>query len=192
MTKLAVNQQAPDLKLSDVDGQTVPLTESGKITLLAFFRDAACPFCNLRIYQMTQNYEQLNRLGLRMVAVFPGNKQEIKQYVVRNGRPFPVIAQVEGDAHEMYAVGHSLWGKIRAILFRWPTLIKANRLLGMPHRMNTNNRMPADFLIDDEGKVLRAYYGKDIGDRMPFAMIEEVLAKNVIRRAYEGKPLPQA
>lgn len=187
MNQLTMHQQAPDLKLSDVDGNPVPLVEPGKITLLAFFRDAACPFCNLRIYQMTQNYEQLSRLGLRMVAVFPDNEQEIKQYVVRNGRPFPVIARMEGDAHEMYSVGHSRWGTIRALFLRLPTLIKANRLLGKPHRSSKSNRLPADFLINDEGSILRAYYGKDIGDRIPFETIEDVLAKNVIRRAYEGK-----
>lgn len=41
--------------------------------------------------------------------------------------------------------------------------------------LNTNNILPADFLIDENGYIVEAYYGQDIGDHIPFERIENFL-----------------
>ena len=33
--------------------------------------------------------------------------------------------------------------------------------------------LPADFLIDEEGKIVNTYYAKDIGDHIPFETIDQ-------------------
>ena len=43
--------------------------------------------------------------------------------------------------------------------------------------------MPADFLIDEEGNIVEAYYGADAGDRIPFDRVELFLARGMIARA---------
>lgn len=43
----------------------------------------------------------------------------------------------------------------------------------MPHRMDGGlTVMPADFLIDENGVIQTAYYGKDAGDHLPFSRIK--------------------
>jgi hypothetical protein len=43
--------------------------------------------------------------------------------------------------------------------------------------------MPADFLIDEHGYIVEAYYGGDAGDRIPFERVELFLAKGLLKRA---------
>lgn len=33
------------------------------------------------------------------------------------------------------------------------------------------NRLPGDFIIDEQGKILEGYYGKDIGDHLTIEKI---------------------
>jgi hypothetical protein len=42
--------------------------------------------------------------------------------------------------------------------------------------------MPADFLIDEEGRIVEAYYGSDAGDRIPMERIELFLARGLLER----------
>jgi hypothetical protein len=42
--------------------------------------------------------------------------------------------------------------------------------------------MPADFVIDGDGRILDAYYGSDAGDRIPLERIERLLPRERIRR----------
>jgi peroxiredoxin Q/BCP len=48
------------------------------------------------------------------------------------------------------------------------------RLLGLAS-LNTNNLMPADFLIDQRGRIVEAYYGRDADDRIPLEQVERLL-----------------
>jgi hypothetical protein len=43
--------------------------------------------------------------------------------------------------------------------------------------------MPADFLIDEHGNIVEAYYGGDAGDHLAFERIELFLARGLIARA---------
>jgi hypothetical protein len=55
------------------------------------------------------------------------------------------------------------------------------RLVGLAG-LNTSNLMPADFVIDGDGRILDAYYGSDAGDRIPLERIERLLPRERIRR----------
>ena len=37
------------------------------------------------------------------------------------------------------------------------------------------HRVPADFIIGIDGKILRAFYGKDIGDHLPLEEIKRIV-----------------
>jgi peroxiredoxin Q/BCP len=63
-----------------------------------------------------------------------------------------------------------------------PTLLKGMRLVGLAG-LNTGNLMPADFLIDQHGRIIEAYYGRDAGDRIPLEHVERMLSDARLRRA---------
>ncbi len=172
--KLFAPSSAPALHLTDIEGNPVEIGGAGRLTLLAFFRDAACPFCNFRIYELTEHHKALAANGLDVVAVFQATPEEVHRFVARKPRPFRVVADPTGASHDQYGIGHSFWRKLKAVLTRIPTLIKGLRIVGLAG-LRTNNRLPADFLIDARGHIAEAWYGGDAGDRIPFERIEQFI-----------------
>ncbi len=181
--RLTAPDPAPKIPLKDIYGNPVTLGGAdGRRTLLCFFRDAACPFCNFRIYELTARHAALKKLGLDVVTVFTSDVESVKRFVSRKERPFPVIADPDNSAHLRYGVESSFGGKLKAILTRIPTLIKGLRIVGLAG-LKTNNLLPADFLIDEKGKVVEAYYGRDAGDHISFERIELFLARGLLQHA---------
>lgn len=172
---------APKLSLADADGKTIVIGGArAKRTLLCFFRDPACPFCNFRIYQLTSHHQQLASHGLEIIALFSATTEDVKRFVVQHPRPFPVIADPTSAAYDAYHVEHSRFAKLKAIVTRLPTLLKGLRLVGLAG-LKTNNVVPADFLIDEEGRIIEAYYGRDAGDHIPFERVELFAARALLQ-----------
>lgn len=186
--RLNAPSKAPLLRFVDIYGRKVDIGGAGRRTLLCFFRDAACPFCNFRIFELTHHHAALSALGLDIVAVFTSTPEAVQRFVARKPRPFSVIADPTSHAHEIYGIERSLWRKLKGIVTRVPTLLKGLRIVGLAG-LNTTNLMPADFLIDEEGNIAEAYYGGDAGDRIPFDRVELFLARGMIARA-EAKLAP--
>ena len=188
--RLNAPSKAPLLQFVDIYGKRVDIGGSGRRTLLCFFRDAACPFCNFRIYELTSQHAALQALGLDIVAVFTSTPEAVQRFVARKPRPFSVIADPTSHAHETYGIERSLWRKLKGIVTRVPTLIKGLRIVGLAG-LNTTNLMPADFLIDEHGNIAEAYYGGDAGDRIPLDRVELFLARGLIARV-SGKSAESA
>lgn len=185
--RLNAPSRAPLLHFVDIYGQRVDIGGAGRRTLLCFFRDAACPFCNFRIYELTSHHAALSALGLDIVAVFTSPPEAVRRFVARKRRPFSVVADPTSYAHETYGIERSFWRKLKGIVTRVPTLLKGLRIVGLAG-LNTTNLMPADFLIDEYGNLVEAYYGGDAGDRIPFNRIELFLARGLIARAAAQQP----
>ena len=179
--RLFAPEAAPTLDLVDIHGQPIELYREGRLTLLSFFRDAACPFCNFRIYELTGRHAELAARGLDIVAVFSASQAEVLRFAGQRPRPFPLAADPTSSAHQIYGIERSLWRKLKAIVTRVPTLIRGLRLVGLAG-LNTNNLMPADFLIDEQGRIIEAYYGRDAGDRIPLEQVEMMLSAARSRR----------
>ncbi len=180
--RLLSPSKAPALNLRDVHGQPVVIGGNGRRTLLSFFRDAACPFCNFRIYELTHHHAALTALGLDIIAVFSATQDEVMRFAGHRPRPFVLAADPTSAAHEAYGIERSFWRKIRAIVTRLPTLLKGLRLVGLAG-LRTGNLLPADFLIDEHGRIVEAWYGRDAGDRIPLERIELFLAHGLLKRA---------
>lgn len=181
--RLTARTPAPQCVLLDIRGQRVQLGgATGRPALVSFFRDAACPFCNFRIYELTQHHAALSGQGLDVVAVFTSDLAAVKRFVARTPRPFAVIADPSGNAHQAYRIEQSLGGKLKAILTRIPTLLRGLRFVGL-HGLATTNLMPADFLVGAQGDIVEAWYGNDAGDHIPLARVHAWLAQDAAMQA---------
>jgi len=167
---------APVLELSDIHGKPIVIGRAGRRTLLCFFRDPACPFCNYRIYELTQNHATLAGLGLEIVTVFNATPEDVKRFVARHPRPFRIAADPSAQAYAAYGIERSTWRKLKGILTRIPTLLKGLRIVRLAG-LDTSNLMPADFLIDEHGVIAETWYGADAGDRIPIERIERFVAR---------------
>ncbi|MBU6416294.1 MAG: redoxin family protein [Xanthomonadaceae bacterium] len=169
--RLRAGDLAPQLRLVDVEGNPVMLGRRTHRTLLCFFGDAACAFCNVYIYDLIERYQRLASLGLDVIVLYNARQESVWRFVSSHPRSFPVIADHSAIAYRAYGVEHSLWGKLKGVVTRAPTFVKGLRMVGVAG-LNANTTMPANFLIDTNSRIAEAHYGVDPGDHIPFQRVE--------------------
>ena len=187
MARLKAPTIAPQVKLTDTDGNTIEFG-NGKRTVLTFYRDPACPFCNFHLYLLTNKYHELQQYGLQFVAVFSAEPSEVKRFILARPRPFPVAAEPSYEAYNIYGIEKSFGRKLRAIFTHFVPWLRGMAKVGLLRSIETlggvttSNNLPADFLIDEGGKIVEAYYGKDAGDHIPFERIDYFAAKGYAKQ----------
>jgi peroxiredoxin len=174
--KLSPGQVAPAFSLHDLHDQPVVLEQfRGRKLLLSFYRYASCPFCNLRVHQLSQRAPDWQARGLDLLAVFQSPRESILEHAGSEPRPFAILPDPGRDLYRRYGVEGSWAGFAKAGL-QLGKLASALREGFMPGRMEGEiNMVPADFIIDENGRILVAYYGRDISDHLPESDIERGL-----------------
>lgn len=168
--RLKEGAAAVDFSTADINGRPVALADyTGRYLLLSFYRFASCPFCNLRVQEMSRRHAEFQQQDLEMVAVFQSPPESIRRYVGRQGPPFPIIADADRALYHAYGVETSWAGMARGTVVRFPDLVRAVFAEGfLPGSIEGEiQRLPADFLIGPDGRLRIAYYGRDIGDHLP-------------------------
>lgn len=167
--------------ITDIHGERIDFG-MGRRTLVSLFREATCPFCNFRVFELTHNYPGLSALGLDIVAVFYSGPEDVKKFNARQPRPFRMVTDAEGELHRQFGVGRSMIGKLRAMMLRWKAMFIGMRETEL-RGMLTGNLLQADFLIDETGTVVETFYGRDVGDHIPMERIELFAARGMASRA---------
>lgn len=177
--KLETNLVAPPFVLQDIFGRTINLQEyKDKKVLIGFFRHAGCPFCNLRVHELTKAHEILKKKGLEMIFFFESKERVLLRSIFhKEVSPIPLISDPEKKWYNAYgletsgfksAVGH-LTGFVQ-------TMIKA-KANGLPmHAMadgESISTMPAEFLLDKGLVVKKFHYSQRLTDRLA---LEEIHA----------------
>ncbi len=169
--RLTAGDLAPRLRMVDVEGKLVMLGRGKRRTLLCFFGDAACAFCNVYIHDLIGRYRRLTSLGLDATVVYNASQESVWRFVSGRPRPFPIVADPASIAHRTYGVERSLRGKLKGVVARTPIFLKGLRMVGAAG-INADTTMPADFLIDAHGRIAEAHYGTDPADHIPFQRVE--------------------
>ena len=175
--RLNAPKPAPDFEAIDIYGNPVRLCDfKGRRVMLSFFRDAACPFCNLRVYELSHHYKDWQNQGLEIIAFFRSSPEDIRHYVAKYPRPFTIVGDEEMTVYDRYGVEHSLRGAVRGMLLRMPRMMRAMFKGFLPHMRGDQTLIPADFLIDEQGQIRAVYYGRDIGDHIPLGFIKSFVS----------------
>lgn len=173
---MRLESPCPSINFSttDIYGNALSLEQfKGKQVMLSFFRDAACPFCNFRLYELTNNYKEWQAAGLEVVVVFSSTADEVQQYVARHPRPFHMIADPNLSLYNQYGVEHSASALFKALFFKLPRIIKGIAKGGYPSKNPNVKIVPADFLLDAQGQVVDLWYGRDTADHIPMEKIQQ-------------------
>jgi thioredoxin-dependent peroxiredoxin len=173
--RLSPGSFPPALRSTDFLGDAVDLAAlKGRPVLLSFYRYASCPVCNFRVHSLIEVYPEWSAQGLEMVGVFQSPAESVAQYVGRQDAPFPIVPDPDMALYRRFGVearwaGMFTWNVIKAAL-------QAFRKGFLPGRIEgPAQRTPADFLIDRQGRIAVAHYGKDIDDHIPLATIAQWL-----------------
>ena len=176
--RLKEEETAPHFCAKDMNGDDFDLAiPRTKPLLIAFFRYASCPLCNLRVHELIENYDELKE-KLDIVLIFQSPKDKIEKYVGKQDIPYRLLPNPNKSLYHLYGVESSWLGFAKA----WTVKIKQVFVAVLQNRYLPGSvegeihRIPADFLVDVDNKILKAFYGKDIGDHLPLKEIDELLS----------------
>lgn len=176
---LEINSPAPNFTVTDIFQRHINLRDyRGKKVLLAFFRHAGCPFCNMRVHTLQQKEAEWKAKNLEMIFFFESEEKVLKANIFHSKvNPIPLIADPLQTWYQAYGVESSAFkSTVSHLTSLIPSVIKA-KLKGLPvHMMAGNesiNTIPAEFLIDEKGTIKKVYYSKWLNDRMALKLIDD-------------------
>jgi peroxiredoxin Q/BCP len=176
--KITKQQAAPTFTTNDVNGATVNLSDfKGKKVLLTFYRNVGCPICNLRFHELQEQADYFKSKGLVLLAVYESSADNMRQYLEGENPYAIMIPNPDQSLYQLYDIDKSM-GKVMKGLFHGALgKVKKGKKL-FKHEIKTDGsseRISADFLIDESGKINTAYYGKFLGDHLPITEIKQFL-----------------
>lgn len=184
--KLDLNVAAPKFHLKDIFDRMIDLEAyRGKKVLIGFFRHAGCPFCNLRVHELTKAHEKLKAQGLEMIFFFESKENILLRSTFHQEvSPIPLISDPEKKWYDAYGLESSAMKSAVSHLTAFiQTAIRAGRT-GVPmHPMaggESINTMPAEFLMDEDLIIRKMHYSERLTDRLPILEIEEFTVKGGI------------
>jgi peroxiredoxin len=166
---LQAGQQAPDFHTQDVYGKPVSLTNlRGQPVLLSFMRNAGCPVCNFQVHELLREADSLRAKNIAVVLVYQSSRENLLQYVSAQSLPFLLVADPDNKLYQRYGIEHGM-GKMMKGMFHGAMgkMQKGKKLFASPIRQDGNaTTIGADFLLDEQGKIIKAHYGKYLGDHL--------------------------
>jgi peroxiredoxin len=176
--RLQPGDQAVPFSSETMEGKTISLELfAGKPLLLMFYRYASCPMCNLRLHDFARHYGSLRAGGLEVVAFFHSPARNIRRNAGKQNYPFHIVPDPQYKVYRAYGVETSWLRFFLSMLLPsfyvdWIRSMRYGFWGGVDWQMG---KMPADFLIGPDGRILKAHYGRDIGDHFAVGEVESTL-----------------
>jgi peroxiredoxin len=179
--RLTVGTRAPAFEATTIDGRRLALeTLRGRTVLLKFYPFATCPVCNLHMRHFVREYKVLEALGLTTVVLFhPPDTRVTHSH--RPRVPFDIVGDPTKHIFAAYGVEKS-W----AVMLSPAVALDYAAALwnGFPPDLLPSDGgitgNPADFMIDADGRIAHAHYGRHDADSLAVPQIA------AIRRQLEG------
>ncbi len=106
--RIKTGNPAIDITLPSIDGKIFTSRElRGKPYLLSFYRFASCPFCNLRVNERVNRFNELAD-DFTIVAVFDSPLNNLTLHTEGHHAQFPILADEKGEFYDKYAIEHSM------------------------------------------------------------------------------------
>ncbi len=171
--KKKIGDRVTSIILPAIDGSEFNLDSlQGKRYMISFLRFASCPFCNLRINQLVSGFNEFGN-NFTIVAIFDSPLDNLQKHAGKHKAPFPILADRKNTYYKAYGVERSFFGMMKGMIARFPTLMKGMFKGYLPIIFKGNLlTMPVDLLVDENGVIQTAYYGKDEGDHLDFQKVK--------------------
>jgi len=148
MTTLTEGDAAPPFALSDQHGDSVQLKDfQGRKVLVYFYPQADTPGCTTQSCDVRDHRQDLSGLGVDVVGISPDQPEENLAFDEKYTLGFPLLS----DPDHAVADAWGAWGEKVNYGKTYVGIIRSS------------------FLVDEEGKVERAWYKVKPADTVPKA-----------------------
>jgi len=167
--RAGLSEEAP---LETIWGKSVRLTESGSLVHLQFRHFAGSPACSFHLRDFNARHHEIRAAGVVEVVVFHSSAEDLRPQ--HGDLPFAVVADPSRWLYRGFAVDSSPWAGFHsgALLAALRGCSFARRTFPGPRR-GGRGALPADFLIDDSGRLLACRHGRHPYDQWS---VDELLA----------------
>ena len=176
--KIQESQAAPNFTIKDVNGTTVNLSDyKGKKVMLTFYRNVGCPVCNIRFHQLQEQADYFKSKNMVMLAVYESSAELMKTYLEGETFYATMLPNPDQSLYQLYDIDRGV-GKMMKGLFHGAMKKMTQGKKMYKHKIKqdgNNDRIGADFLIDENRVVKIAYYGKYLGDHVSIENIKKFL-----------------
>jgi len=176
MSNHAAPTQVAERELVSITGERIRVPDPQHLVHLQFRRFAGCPICNLHLRSMVRRHDEITAAGIREVVFFHSPADELLPHTA--DLPFATIADPEKRNYREFGVESGLraldpraWGAAA----RGIAMTITGQLRAPATRQEGGHLgLPADFLVDTNGAVIAAKYGKHADDQWS---VDELLEK---------------
>lgn len=151
-------------------------------------RYSACMMCNLRVKQASDRVQKYKDAGVVILPVFNSKPEHLEERVSPKGfasRDMPILLDPNGEVMGKYGTKSSCMGSAFGVGPCIQEVKHCNLFEGLCGYFNLSMQhcgclgcgtnpfaMPADILIDEEGKVVKANYGSAMGDHLTWKEVD--------------------
>ncbi len=159
---IGVGDPAPDFRLANQDGKFVALSErlaEGSV-VLAFYRGAWCPYCNIQLRALQAVLPQLEAANASLIAISPQTPDDTLPLTERDALAFDVLSDPACAVAEAYGIAFALPENLQDIY--------AGMGNALPERNAADDwrlPIPATFVIAPDGTVAFADVDADYRKR---------------------------
>jgi signal peptidase II len=150
----------------------------GKKLWLCLYRHASCPLCLTHLAELAEKYQDLHKRGLEVAAVFESSPESFakkggsRTTHLINSTPFPLVADPVKRFYAAFGAQKSFAAVWHFRVFK--SLFEGlKKGFGDPKLDGDYDQIPAHILINPDGTVFYAHYGKSISDHIPWSKVEE-------------------
>lgn len=148
MNRLQPGEVAPPFALLDQDGRQVSLMDfRGRKLLLYFYPKADTPGCTTQACTIRDARSQLESLGVAALGISPDPPGAQQKFDAKYGLGFPLLSDPDHRVAEAYGA----WGE--------------KKMYGK----TTQGIIRSAFLIDEEGRIMQAWYQVKPADTVTLA-----------------------
>jgi peroxiredoxin len=162
---LKKGQLAPEIMVSSVSGEHVSLNElKGKKVLIKFHRFSGCPVCQYQTHELIKQQHELNEAGIETILFMHSSKHKILANF-NEVKGLHIISDKQKVFNRKYNSEFS-WKKLFS-LSTWQITLAAIFKGFFPQFDKFEGGIigvPSDFLLDQNGNIKEAKYGRNFGD----------------------------
>lgn len=163
MSKLQTGDPLQPQQWRDVHNNPVDVPHSNRWTHIQFRRYSGCAVCNLHLHSFITRQQELESAGIQEIVVFNSTQARILADLPTS--PFHLIADPHNHLYQQFGVAKSLLAVFNPAV--WFFALRGALQFGvqLPRDNETSFGLPADFLIDSQGKIAAVKYGKHANDQ---------------------------
>ena len=166
-TGLDTGSKAPDFTLKNALGNTLTLSDilKSKSVILKFYRGEWCPICNLDLRSIQSKIEDINHLGVQLLAISPQNPNDALTMKEKNELQFEVLSDPNQTVIKSYNLQFDPGDDYH--IRRDLTVLNGDGSKYLP--------VPATFIIDQSQTIVYSHIEADYTQRVsPDILIQEI------------------